>query len=249
MDLLRRRRALPLVVAAALTLSGGPAAGADRDAPVIGRVAGAHPVVQGWEQDPAAARALKVQDPVHDEMSVRTGRGAGALITVGQPQQGGRVQLGPKTEVRFTDWVLDTASGEIRKLSLRLQLGQLWAAFAPPPGKQLREGEYWILTARGRIRLLGTSVYVLVEPDGATSVYVLDGSVRIQPEGGEPLHLERGFWTRVPADGRPSPPSRIERSPSAPPLGIPGDREISDPPRLDLRDIRLDLPKSGRPPE
>ena len=247
-----RRR---LAFAALLLLAHAPARAAG-EAERVGQVSQPVRQVQGREGD-QQPRDLRDRDPVWKLMWVQTFVKARTDVTLGQSAwtDKGRVRLGPDTEVRFEDWVADLAAGRINRLSLKVALGQIWMAFAPTPKGLPREGQYDILTPGGTIRLEGTDVYVKVEPDGTTSVYVREGSVRIQPNTGGELVLKAGFWTRMHPEGPAAPPSRFEPADFDPPvdpegrdLGPPGEKDIIDPPELDVRDPRLELPKSGGPP-
>jgi hypothetical protein len=183
---------------------------------------------------------------------VRTHRGAGAKVTVGPPRTGGRIDLGPETRVVFEQWLFDAANDRIAEAGWRLQVGYLRAFFTPTPeGKR----EVWITTPTvKRIRLIGTALQVEVAPDGTTLVWVIEGEARVETEaGGEAaaITVPAGMWTviargRPPAPATPFDPGTAAQSPDARGPAFPSP-VFTEPPELDIRRLRLDLPKDGPP--
>lgn len=218
----------------------------------VGRVTRAAPEVKGRHNGPP--QPLQVHAAVFQGMEVETFRRAGARIAINThlPHRKGMVVLGPRTRVEFTDYVVDAARGLPVEMSWRVKLGNFRVALWPrPEGSPPGEGEYVIRTGpeddprSTEIRMAGTDVAVSVARNGATTVWVLDGEVTVKGPAGEPVQVPAGYRTRVPRHGRPEPPVRFDRTPEPLPDLLPHSGEVlfPDPPRLDLRRLRLDLPQ------
>jgi hypothetical protein len=207
----------------------------------VGEITDSHPRTEGLPP-------LKLKnDVVFLNQLIRTNRKAWAQISIDsiEPNKEGMVRLGPDTEVMFTDFVVATAHGETPRMGLRLALGMLRLAFRPE-GAEPGVGEYWITTSTPHappIRLLGTDIYVKVDPrDHSTTVVVVEGEAEITPVAGEPVRLLAGQWTRIEAGRPPTPPAT---APAPDDGGDPGLPPFADgllpPDPFNLR-LRLDLP-------
>ena len=247
MALLRRCPVLALVALALAVWSARSAFAADE---VVGKVVRVAPRVEG-RSGGGAPRALKPPDPVQKGMRVRTSARAGARIAINTDLKvkPGAVILGPDTDVVFTDFVLDRARGIPTKMSWLVQLGQFRVALLPG-GTAPGEGEYWIETPNGTIRMAGTDVYVSVPHPWITYVYVIEGEVTVEAKNGRTVQLGAGQWTTIPRGGPPADPTSVPpgsgwlpidpRNPDSWPL-------LPDPPNIDVRRFELDLPKASRP--
>jgi hypothetical protein len=184
---------------------------------------------------------------VYVGMEIETFPKAGARIAINRDlrQQQGTVILGSKTLVQLTERLVSEAQG-LAKMSWLVKLGQFRLALnPPPPGAPPREGEYMIETPGGaKIRLQGTDVAVQVDKNGTTTVWVLEGEVEVTAAAGGVARVPAGFSTRVRPGLAPEPPAPIGPA-EGPARGLaprPEESIFSDPPRLDLQAIRLDLP-------
>jgi hypothetical protein len=212
----------------------------------VGRVVQAAPQVTG--RLAGQKIDLKQHPEVFLRMEVETTRRAGARIAINPDlkQQQGMVALGPRTIVELTEHFVNQALG-LEKMSLLVKLGQFrLALLPPPPGSDLEEGEYLITTPGGtKIRLRGTDVAVQVDRDGTVTVWVLEGEVEVTAAAGEMRRVPAGYRTRVRPGRGPEPPVRFGPS-EGPGPGVfphPGETIFPDPPGLNLRAIRLDLPQ------
>lgn len=184
------------------------------------------------------------------QMRVKSEVEAGAWIAVNPRGRGrkGFVILGPETEVEFSNFVIDAATGNPVEMDWTMQLGQFRVALNPVTG-ELGRGEYLIrvpATATRKaveIRLAGTDVYVAAD-ERSTTVAVFEGLVTVE-SAGRKVTLAAGTWTRSAAGG-PSNPAAIgpgveALSPSVvgPVFTVPG--ELID--LVLVNDPRLDLPK------
>jgi hypothetical protein len=220
----------------------------------VGQVVEAAPMVNG-RLGSGPPVVLKKQSAVFKDMEVETSAGAGARIAINRDlrQQQGTVILGPRTIVRLTQRVVNEALG-LDEMSWLVKLGQFrLALFPPPPGAPLAEGEYTIVTSDQKgnrktvIRLRGTDVAVNVDSNGSTTVWVLEGEVTVEAPGrGGPVQVPAGYRIRVPRRVRLERPVRFEQTAGTGPIPSyphPGETIFPDPPRLDLRRLRLDLPR------
>lgn len=220
---------------------------AQQDRPV-GQVVSAAPTVNGRRGSGPPA-LLKEKSAVFKDMEVETSAGAGARIAINRDlrQQQGTVILGPRTVVLLTERLVNEALG-LARISWLVKLGQFrLALFPPPPGAPLAAGEYTIVTAdRTVIRLRGTDVAVKVDRRGTTTVWVIEGEVTVEAPDRSPVPVPAGYRLRVSRRGRLAGPVRFERTAGTgpiPPYPHPGETIFPDPPRLDLRRLRLDLPR------
>jgi hypothetical protein len=197
------------------------------------------------------AAVLKERSAVFEGMVVETSAGAGARIAINRDlrQQQGMVILGPRTIVLLTERRINEALG-LARISWLVKLGQFrLALFPPPPGAPLEEGEYEIVTSdQTVIRLQGTDVAVNVDRRGTTTVWVIEGEVTVEAARDRgPVQVPAGHRIRVTRRGRLERPVRFERTggpgPAFPPQPHPQETIFPDPPRLDLRRLRLDLPR------
>lgn len=209
----------------------------------VGRVVRVVPVVRGGI---AAAQKRESYGPLTQKAKILVGTEvvttpkAGARIRVGTgggPQ--GSVDVGPESVFLFEDWVAQAVGGG--QVSLRVQIGSLLAYFQPR-----RENQAQLITIEtpsGKLYVTGTAVYLKVEPDGSTSVLVLEGTVRVASNSGGDVEVTQGNQTRIVMGEPPTPPTRFDVGPAGLDLGLPTRPWINDPPLADLDDPRLDLPK------
>ena len=160
-------------------------------------------------------------------MEVATGRGASARIDVdGGPALRGAVVMGPKSRVAFVKWLVDRVTRP--EVGLWTQVGdfQLYLKLKRVP-LDVAAGTVWIKTPAGLIYLTGTAVCLRVEPDGTTTVAVLEGDVIADSK----VRVLKGSKTRV-----------APTFTSAAAL-------VEDPPHLDLQRLLLlgNLPKARHP--
>lgn len=212
----------------------------------VGRVVQAAPRVTG--RLAGQSTDLKQRPEVFLGMEVETALKAGARIAINPDlKRQGMVVLGPGTTVAFTEHLVSQTLG-LAKMSWLVKLGQFrLALLPPPPGAPLEEGEYTIITPdQTVVRLRGTDVAVQVDRWGTLTVWVIEGEVTVEtPESGGPVRVAAGYRSRVRRHGRPERPVRfVEADGPAPPLSWhPGETIFPDPPGLDLRRLRLDLPQ------
>jgi hypothetical protein len=211
-----------------------------------GEVVQAAPRVEGRRADVRPAE-LKPRSPVFVGMEIETFPKAGALIAINRdlPQQRGAVTLGSRTTVELTERLVNEAQG-LAKMSWLVKIGQFRLALnPPPPGAPLGEGEYMIKTPDGiEIRLQGTDVAVQVDKNGTTTVWVMEGEVTVTAAAGGVIQVPAGYGTTVRPGRAPEIPARFGTA-GGPGPGLsppPGETIFTDPPSLDLRAIRLDLP-------
>jgi len=214
---------------------------------IVGHVVGLAPAVAGQvTEPPGPSQDLHPGDGVVEDMEVATGKRAGANVTVEGPKRGA-VRLAAETRVVFKRWVINAAQGE--DIPFSVQIGHFLAAFAPHPDDK---HTVYIDTPTARIRLEGTLIDVQVAPDGSTSVFVVEGAATVTATAGGAVHLTAGTRTEVspglpPSLPAPANPLTGTLSPPAagPAFHGPG-FVITDPPRLDLRELQLDLPRVDR---
>jgi hypothetical protein len=158
-------------------------------------------------------------------MEVATGPGASARIDIdGGPAIHGAVVMGPKSRVVFVKWVVDQVTRP--EVGLRTQVGDFQIYFKRHP---LIAGTVSIETpTAGTIKLAGTAICLRVEPDGTTTVTVLEGDVT----AGSKVRVLKGSQARV-----------------APAFASAAAQLVEDPPRLDLQRLLLlgSLPKARHP--
>jgi hypothetical protein len=181
-------------------------------------------------------------------MGIQTFARAGARIsiTTDLPARKGMIVLGPETEIELLERSL-TAARSLKRLSLLVRLGQFRLALWPrqpntPPG----EGECLLYTPAGdQMQLKGTDVALQVARGGTLTVWVIEGEVEVKAAAGGVRRIPAGHRTRVRPGHEPEPPVPFVaidgRGPS--PHTPPGERIVPDPPWLDLRELRLDLPQ------
>lgn len=244
------RRALPAALPAALTLGmilgtlAAPAAGRDI---VIGKVTLAEEQVNGTPAD-ESPRPLKPRDPVEKNMWVKTEERSAALIAVGARQ--GAVTMGPRSQLLFRGGVVDVATGAAQDLDFFTQVGQFRFVFVRQSvqgsGKVLGAAPHEVVIhgPKGKeVKLHGTDIYIAVTPAGDMSVWVVEGTVDVNSGQGASVRVGAGQLTRVIADGPPTMPAPFRPAAGLRPPDAGGAWLPSDPPFLDLRDPRLDLPK------
>lgn len=114
-----------------------------------------------------------------------------------------RVTLGENARLKFDDFVFDPAAGK-QKALLSMDAGTLrWAS-----GK-MDKSAYELRTPSAAIGVRGTIFVAMVADDGATGVYVEEGSVILSGNQGGSVELEAGQYAVVPASGAtPSAPSQ-----------------------------------------
>jgi ferric-dicitrate binding protein FerR (iron transport regulator) len=201
---------------------------------VVGRLIAQHREVSGSSSGLAPQRLGRLAQVLLG-MLVHTDSAGRADIALQRVREG-KLRLGPDTRVEFNERVV---AGLPPVMTLRQQIGQLQLVLMPR-GRAPGEGEYWIESKAGRVRVRGTSVYVRVDRWGM-DVAVLEGEVEVEATNGEIVKLAAGEWTHVSVDDPPEAPRPIDRSGGGgPPEGLPDDGLIIDPPELDLR---FDLPK------
>jgi FecR protein len=166
-------------------------------------------------------------------MQMNTDRSGLARVSLERRRKGSLV-LGPRTEVVFNEQIVE---GRPPVMTLRQQTGQLRLALVPQ-GKEPGEGEYWILTKAGKVRVLGTDVYVRTGPWGMV-VAVAEGEVEVEGRMGIPVTVREKQWTYV-AVGQPPTRPRSDDD-GDPPPDYPNERFPFDPPQFD--DLRFDLPR------
>jgi hypothetical protein len=233
-----RRRTLCLLLL--LQLAPGGIAEAPAQTPaVVGHLIASQPAVLGGIP-PAKALPLakgpgKKPPEIRLRMQVETKRRGRADIVL-QRGRKGKLLLGPGTQVLFNEQLVE---GRPPVMTLRQQVGQLRLVLIPraiEPG----EGEYWIETEAGVVRVLGTDVYVRAGRWGMV-VAVVEGEVEVESKAGGQVVVREGEWTYVAVGRPPQPPRPIDPNggPSRPPDG--GVDVVVDPP--ELRDLRFDLPR------
>jgi hypothetical protein len=232
--------------AAALALFAlGPAAASRGEQPV-GQVAMAAPQVEGIQN--GRRDKLQARSPVFENMGIQTFARAGAriLINTDLPARKGAILLGPETEIELLERSL-TMARSLKRLRLLVQLGQFRLALLPREADALPgEGECLIFTPAGdQIQLSGTDVAVQVARDGTLTIWVIEGEVEVKAAAGGVRRVSAGHRTRVRPGREPEPPVPFVAvaGPAPGPPIPPGERIFPDPPHLDLRELRLDLPQ------
>jgi hypothetical protein len=222
---MRARRwiaSLLLVVSTASTRAGAAPAPTR-----VGTLVLAKPDVDGTMPGESKVRLAKLA-AVKLTMEVATGPGASARIDVdGDPAVRGTVVMGPKSRVAFVKWVVEQVPRQ--EVGLWTQVGdfQLYFKFKRRP-LGVAAGTVSIETPRGTIWLTGTAVCLRVEPDGTTTVTVLEGEVI----AGSKVRVVKGSQARV-----------------APAFTSAAAQLVEDPPHLDLQRLFLlgNLPKARYP--
>jgi hypothetical protein len=247
MALLRRCFALAILVLTLSTGSGNHVWAAEQK---VGEVVQAAPRVEGRSGGAPPQSMDKKGARVEKGMTVNTSRKASAQIAIDTDSKvkRGTVLLGPNTEVVFTDFVVDRARGIPTKMSWLVQLGQFRVALLPG-GTAPGEGEYWIQTPTGTIRMAGTDVYVNVPHPWVTYVYVIEGEVTVEARNGRTVQVRAGQWTTIPRGGPPADPTNVPPGGGWLPVDPrkPDEWLLPDPPNFDGGRFQLDLPKSSRP--
>lgn len=233
-----RRRTLCLLLLLQLA-PGGIAEAPAQTSEVVGRLIGSQPDVEG-SFPPAKASPLanvkgKTPAEIRLSMQVETKRRGRADIALKRGRKG-KLLLGPGTQVLFNERLVE---GQPPIMTLRQQVGQLRLVLIPR-AKEPGEGEYWIDTDAGTVRVLGTDVYVRAGRWGMV-VAVVEGEVEVESKAGGQVVVHEGEWTYVAVGRPPEAPRPIDPGggPWRPPGG--GDDVVVDPP--ELRDLRFDLPR------
>jgi hypothetical protein len=188
---------------------------------------------------------MRVRDPVREGMEVATGKRSGAEFAIGDAQ--GLVTMGPTSRFTFEEGLFDGSL--LDRVRCRISFGRFWFWFAPPVSKPTVLGrhprEVVIRSGGEDIHLSGTAVFLRVERNGMTTLYVEQGTA-VVGEPGEEVRVEPGQWTMFGPGLPPQPPAPIDGHQTTE-IFAPGVLEISPPALLDLTSPRLDLPKSGVP--
>jgi hypothetical protein len=219
---MRARRwiaSLLLVVSTASTRAGAAPAPTR-----VGTIVLAKPEVDGTMPGAPRVRLANLAE-VKLTMEVATGPGASARIAIdGGPAIRGALVMGPKSRVVFVKWVVEQVTRP--EVGLRTQVGDFQLYFKRRP-LGVAAGTVSIDTPAGPIKLAGTAICLRVEPDGTTTVAVLEGEVT----AGSKVRVLKGSQTRV-APAFSSAAALVE-----------------DPPRLDLQRLFLqqNLPKARYP--
>lgn len=239
--MMRSRLAL-LFVACALAGYSVPGSAADQGGTEFGRV-------KKFDQVSEVKITPPEQDPVMTKSKLpttaETGKQSRAVFTIGKTE--GAVTMGPKSHFRFESAVFDEKGLLIDRLDLRIEFGKFWFWFTPPPPAPPghRPRTVVIKTPTEPVFLLGTGVYISVDPDGTTTVVVLEGAVLVG-QGKEEKRVEAGSWTTFGPDQPPLDPLPIKPKTEIGALW-PGAPDLPGPVLLDLQSPRLDLPKSIHP--
>lgn len=196
------------------------------------------------------AKDMNRTDPVEVKAQVDTDENSGASFAMGpmkKPQ--GSVTMGPDSRFRFREGLFDPATGLLTKLDFEINWGRFRFAIVPPLKGSTRlgnlTGEVVIKTPTRSVHLLGTDVYITVDRNGATTVYVAEGSADVG-EPGEAVRVEAGEWTTFGPGQPPQPPTRVDSDPTKR-VFRGGAPEIPGPALLDIDSSRLDLPKARLP--
>jgi hypothetical protein len=211
---------LLLVVATTSTRAGAAPAPT-----LVCKLASAKPKVYGAMPGEPPVQ-LAEQAEVKLNMEVETKDNAFARIKIdGGPAVHGAVVMGPKSRVTLVKWVVDQVSRPV--VGFREQVGDILFYLKPLPRAA---GKVLIETPRGPIELAGTAVCLRVEPDGTTTVTVLEGEVTLG--AGSRVRVLKGSQTRV-----------------APAFTSAAAQLVEDPPLLDLQRLFLlqNLPKARHP--
>lgn len=193
-------------------------------------------------------------EPVRLGMEVSTKARSAAEFAIGRAQ--GVVSMGPESTFTFEQGQFDDEGELVDKLSLKIAFGRFWIWFVPAVSKPTvlgrHPGEILIKSGGHEIKLAGTAVFLQVERNGMTTLYVEEGVAVVGKPGavvGEPgaeVRVERGQGTTF-GPGLPlQSPAPVDGHPRPEPFG-PGESEIPGPVLLDLNSPRLDLPKSRVP--
>lgn len=197
------------------------------------------------EEDESTYNPLEEKKEVFGGEKVISKRGAGTAILF-NPEGGprGLVQLGSDTKLTFEKKKAQAISEAIQgTLNLRIEFGKLFALFS----KQGTPDEHRITisTPNGLVTLRGTALYLEVARDGSTSIFVLEGSVLVEPkDGGEAVPVPANHQTYIAAGQAPTAPMSFETGrEGGPDLQTMGEFVLLEPPLIDLDDPRLGLPK------
>ena len=185
------------------------------------------------------------RETVQEWMEVSTKKHSGAEFTIGRGQ--GVVTMGPESTFTFEEGQFDDAGQLVDRLSLNIAFGRFWLWLVPPVSKPTVLGrhprEVLIKSGGEDIRLSGTAVFLHVERNGMTTLYVEEGTAVVGEPGAE-VRVEQGQVTTFGPGLPPQPPAPIDRQPTTEPFR-PGESDITGPVLLDPASPRLDLPKSG----
>lgn len=233
-----RRRILCLLLLLQLA-PGGIAEAPAQTAEVVGYLIGSQPVLLSGippaKASPLANVKGKKPAEIRLRMQVETKRRGRADIALERVHRG-KLLLGPGTRVLFNEHLI---AGRPPVMTLRQQVGQLRLVLIPR-AKEPGEGEYWIETDAGVVRVLGTDVYVRAGRWGMV-VAVVEGEVEVESKAGGRVVVREGEWTYVAVGRPPEAPRPIDPGGGRrrPPGG--GGDVVVDPP--ELRDLRFDLPR------
>ncbi len=155
----------------------------------------------------------------------------------------GDMRMGPESRFEFREGRFDPDTGEL-KVGLEIMWGIFRFIFDPPSeGEETGEVKFTIKGDDRWIHLYGTDVFLRVEKNGTTVLYVAEGEVAI--DGLEP-RVKTGEWTTFGPGLPPQPPMPAGRD-AAGRTQRRGEPEIPGPALLDITSGRLDLPKSRLP--
>ena len=201
------------------------------------------------------AAQMNVKEPVQEAMAVETAkeRDSQAVFAIGKAQ--GVVSMGPDSRFTFEEGQFDSeGKGELARVSLRVAFGRFRFLFAPTSSSSTGRGPHpgeIVIRSGGEgsknppIRITGTDVFLRVERNGMTTLYVLEGSAAVG-EPGDELRVEQGFWTMFGPGVPPQPPAPADGDATTGPFPS-GEPEIPPPALLDVDSERFDLPKSRFP--
>jgi len=163
------------------------------------------------------------------------------------------VAMGPDSRFKFEQGLFDAeGKGTLVSASFRVVLGRLRFLFSPSSSAELGPHPREILIRTGGegsknppVRIAGTDVFLRVERNGMTTLYVLEGSA-VVGEAGNEVRVEQGQWTIFGPGVPPQPPAPIDGDATTGPF--PFDKpEIPPPALLDPTSERFDLPKAAFP--
>jgi hypothetical protein len=173
----------------------------------IGRVVRLAPMVQGAAPG-KESKLLQQGDGVVEDMDVATGKNARVNIIVVGPKRGA-VRLAAETRVVFKRWLLNATQGD--DIPFKVQIGHFFAAFETHNDDR---NTVYIDTPTAHIRLEGTLIDIQVEPDGSSTVYVIEGRATVESVTGGKVVLTAGTSTVVRHGKSPTDPT--PRTPSHP---------------------------------
>jgi len=190
------------------------------------------------------ATIMERQDSVKVPLQVDTYEKSGARFAIGSAQ--GAVTMGPESQFTFEAGDFDPDTGRLLdELRLKIAKGKFWFWFARPKGQTVlgaHPREVVIGTGSEPIHLRDTAVYLRVEQNGITTLYVAEG-IAIVGEPGKEVQVKADHWTIF----GPGLPPRRPMPGHSDPTKKGSWPEIPGPVLLDPGSPRLDLPKSRWP--